>query len=147
MPQSEFFKFDHFVEARNHKKHDLGADALKAMLTNVAPSQANTQFFSDLTDIAAGNGYTAGGATITRISSGQVNGLYRLILEDVTITASGGSIGPFRWVVLYNDSAPSKEVIGFFDYSNDDDDEHFTLDAGERTKIDLSQVTGVLSDQ
>src|SRR5690606_7040130 len=52
--------FNSFKEAIAEKQHDLGADSLKFMLTDVAPTLANTML-SDLTEIAAGNGYTAGG--------------------------------------------------------------------------------------
>src|SRR6266498_1372197 len=98
-----FQKFNSFVEAMPEKKHNLGSDILKIMLTNVAPVAANS-VKADLTDITAGNGYTAGGTAATISSSAQTSGTYKLVLNDVTFTASGGSIGPFRYVVLYNDT-------------------------------------------
>src|SRR5262245_29003232 len=105
-------KFNSFVEAVAEKVHNLGSDTLKVMLTNSAPVATNTQK-SDLTDISAGNGYTAGGTAASISSSAQSSGTYKLVLADVVFTASGGSIGPFRYAVLYNDTATNKELIAW----------------------------------
>ena len=101
-----FQKFHVFVENLAEKVHNLGSDTLKVMLTNTAPSTSNS-VKADITEIAAGNGYTAGGATITVASSAQSGGTYKLNIADVTFTASGGSMAPFRYVVLYNDTPTS----------------------------------------
>src|SRR2546430_1868826 len=110
-----FNKFNSFVEAVAEKSHNLQSDVLKVMLTNVAPVATNT-VKADLTDIAAGNGYVAGGTQATLVSSAQTSGTYKLVLNDVTFTASGGSIATFRYVVVYNDTATNKELIGWYDY-------------------------------
>lgn len=107
-------KFNSFPEALAEKVHNLGSDTLKVALTNTAPSASNTQL-TDLTEITAGNGYSAGGFAITVSSSSQSGGTYSLVLNAATLTASGGSIGPFRYVVLYNDTATNKELICWFD--------------------------------
>jgi hypothetical protein len=107
--------FNSFKEAVAEKKHNLGADVLKFALTNVAPSLSNT-VFADLTEITAGNGYTAGGSAVTVSSSAQTGGTYSLALADLTFTAAGGSFADFRYIVLYNDTATSDELIGFLDY-------------------------------
>jgi len=95
-----FNKFQPFVEELAEKTFNLGSDTLKVMLTNSAPVNTNSQK-SNLTDISAGNGYSAGGTAATISSSAQSSGTYKLVLADVTFTASGGSIGPFRYAVLY----------------------------------------------
>jgi hypothetical protein len=133
-----FNKFNSFVEAVAEKVHNLGADTLKVMLTNSAPLAANTQK-TDLTDISAGNGYTAGGTAATISSSSQTSGTYKLVLADVVFTASGGSIGPFRYAVLYNDTATNKELIGYWDYGSS-----VTLASGETFTVDFDPTTGVL---
>jgi hypothetical protein len=107
--------FNSFKEAVAEKVHNLGSDTLKFMLTNTAPSLANA-VKADLTEIAAGFGYTAGGTAVTVSSSAQSGGTYSLVLAACTFTAAGGSIGPFRYVVLYNDTATNDELIGFVDY-------------------------------
>jgi len=75
-----FNKFNSFVEALAEKKHDLGADTLKVMLTNAAPVATNA-VKADLTEISAGNGYTAGGNTASVTSSAQTSGTYKLVLD------------------------------------------------------------------
>jgi hypothetical protein len=127
-----FNKFDSFVEALAEKNHDLGTDVIKAMLINVAPIAVNS-VKTDLTEIAAGNGYVAGGMTIDVTASSQTAGTYTLVADDEVLTAAGGSIGPFRYVALYNDTATSDELIGWYDYLSSisvNDGETFTIDFG-----------------
>jgi hypothetical protein len=127
---ASFVKFYSFVENVAEKKFDLGADTLKIALTNSAPSQSNTQL-SDITQIANGNGYTTGGTAVTITSSAQTTGVYKLVLADVVFTASGGSIGPFRYAVLYDDTSTNDLLIGYYDYGSSltlADTETFTLD-------------------
>lgn len=128
---ASFNKINAFVDALASKVHDLDADTLKLMLTNGAPVATNT-VKTDLTEISAGNGYTAGGPTITATGS-QTSGTYSLVGTDVTITAAGGSIGPFRYVAIYNDTATNDELIGWYDYGSSitlADGESFTVDFG-----------------
>ena len=136
-----FNKFQSFVEHLAEKVHNLGADTLKVMLTDTAPVATNT-VKADLTEITAGNGYTAGGATLTVTSSAQASGVYKLVANDAVITASGGSIGPFRYAVIYNDTptSPADPLIGWWDRGSS-----ATLLAGESVTIDLDQTNGVLT--
>ncbi len=137
---ASFQKFNSFVEALAEKKHDLGSDTLKVLLCNTAPVATNT-IKANLTEITAGNGYTAGGNTASITSSAQTSGTYKLVLGDPTSwTASGGSIGPFRYAVLYNDTATNDELIGFWDYGSG-----ITLAAGESFAVDFDASTGVLT--
>ena len=137
---ASFNKFNQFVEDAAEKVHNLGADTLKVMLTNVAPVATNT-VFANLTEIAAGNGYTAGGTAATISSSVQTSGTYKLVLADVVFTASGGSIGPFRYVVLYNDkpTSPADPLIGWWDYAS-----AVTLNTGETFTVDFDATNGVI---
>jgi hypothetical protein len=134
-----FNKFNSFVEAVAEKKHDLGADVLKVLLTNTAPVAANA-VKADLTEIAAGNGYAAGGTQATQASSAQTSGTYKLVLNDVVFTAAGGSIGPFRYAVLYNDTATNDELIGWHDYGSS-----ITLLDGETFTWNADPTSGVLT--
>lgn len=135
-----FNKFYPFVAELAKGTHNLNTNTLKIMLTNVAPVSANS-VKADLTEIGAGNGYTAGGNTAGFSSGSQTAGVYKLILTDPTTwTASGGSIGPFRYAVLYNDTAASKNLIGWWDYGSS-----VTLADGEQFVVDLDQVNGVLT--
>jgi len=134
---ASFTKFNSFVEALAEKTHNLGSDTLKVVLTNSAPAAANT-VLADITQIANGNGYTTGGSTATTSSSAQTSGTYKLVLADVTFTASG-SMGPFRYAVLYNDTATSDELIGWWDYGSS-----ITLAASETFTVDFDATNGVL---
>jgi uncharacterized protein (DUF2252 family) len=137
---ASFNKFHSFVEAVAEKVHNLGADSLKVMLSNTAPVATNS-VKTDITEIAAGNGYTAGGNVASVSSSAQTSGTYKLVLSDpATWTATGGSIGPVRYAVLYNDTATNKELIGWWDYGSS-----VTLATGETFTVDLDQVNGVLT--
>lgn len=133
-----FNKFYSFVEALAEKKHDLGADTLKIMLTNSSPSSANT-VAADITQIGSGTGYTTGGATVTTSTSAQTSGTYKLVLADVTFTATG-SMGPFRYAVLYNDTASNDELIGYWDYGSS-----ITLYDGDSFTTDFDATSGVLT--
>ena len=133
-----FNKFNAFVEAVAEGKHDLGADTLKMMLTNVAPVATNS-VKTDLTEIAAGNGYTAGGTAVTITASSQTSGTYKLVGSDVVFTAAGGAIAQFRYVVFYNDTAASDDLIGFWDNGSAVD-----LADGSDFTVDLDPTNGIL---
>jgi len=134
-----FNKFNPFVENVAEKVFNLGADTLKVMLTNTAPAATDGQK-SQLTEISAGNGYTAGGTAAIISSSSQTSGTYKLVLADVVFTASGGSIGALRYAVLYDDTATNDELIGYWDYGSS-----ITLANGESLTVDFDATTGVLT--
>ena len=134
-----FSKFQSFVEKLAEKVHNLGSDVIKVMLTNTAPSASASNVKADITEITAGNGYAAGGTAATITSSIQTAGVYKLILGDVVFTATG-TVGPFRYVVLYNDTATNKDLIGFYDYGSS-----ISLANGETFTIDFDPSAGVLT--
>lgn len=111
-------KFNSTVEDLAEGVHDFATDTLKVLLTLVAPVATNGQK-SDLTEIAAGDGYTAGGNTCTLVSSSQTGGTYTLVLNDpAQWVATAGTFADFRYAVLYNDSATNDELIAFWDYGS-----------------------------
>ena len=134
-----FNKFNSFVEALAEKVHKLDTDALKVALTNSAPLATNT-VVTEITQISGTNGYTTGGAQATQASSAQTSGTYKLVLNDVTFTASGGSLGTFRYAVLYNDTAVSDELIAWWDYGTS-----LTITNGNSFTVDFDAVNGVLT--
>lgn len=133
-----FNKFNSFTEALAEKVHNLGADTLKLLLTNTAPVATNT-VRTDITQIAGGSGYTTGGNTITTTSSSQSAGVYKLVLADLVITATGGNVGPFRYVVICNETAANDELIGWYDYGSS-----ITLADTETLTVDFDATNGVL---
>lgn len=131
--------------------HNLSTGSLKAALTNTAPTAAGTTVFADLTEISAGNGYSAGGPTLDSeawAETGSGTGIWQLTCADEVITASGGNIGPFRYVVIYNDTptSPADPVIGFLDYGSSitiTNGNTFTIDVGANGILRLG--TGTIS--
>jgi hypothetical protein len=111
-----FNKFNQFAKDLVDGKHQFSAHTFKVMLTNTAPVSTN-QVKADLTEIAAGFGYTAGG-TATTLGVSVSGGLAKVTGADVVFTASGGDIGPFRYAVLYNDTqtSPVDPLVGYWDY-------------------------------
>lgn len=122
-----YTKFNSFVEALAEKVHNLGSDQLVVALTNTAPSAANT-VLADITQITYTN---LSSRNITTSSSSQSSGTYSLVLADLTLTASG-SVGPFRYAVIHNDTALNDELIAYYDYGSS-----ITMAAGETFLIDF----------
>lgn len=116
MATSAQSKFNDFTNQLVRAKHDFSSHVFKVMLTSIAPVLANS-IKGDLTEIAAGNGYTAGGPTST-ITLATASGTVTISGAQAVITAAGGSIGPFRYAVLYNDTqtTPVKPLVTFLDY-------------------------------
>jgi len=111
-----FNKFQDFSEQLTIGTHDFDANVFKVMLTNVAPVATNT-VKANLTEIAAGNGYTAGG-TATTITVAEVSGTTTVSGTQVVFTAAGGTMATFQYVVLYNDTATNKNLVGWWDYGS-----------------------------
>lgn len=133
-------KFNATVNDLASKVHNFGSDNLKIMLTNTAPVATNA-VKADITEISAGNGYTAGGTQATLVSSSQTSGLYTLKLNNVVFTATG-AIGPFRYAVLYNSTAASGNLIGYWDYGSS-----VTLQNGDTLTVSFDATNGVLTIQ
>ena len=116
-----FTFFQQFKEDLANGVHDLigTQHTLKVMLTNTAPNAATNAVKSDITEISAGNGYTAGGEDIQNDGS-ESGGTVTVTAVDVTFTASGGSIATFRYAVIYNDTptSPADPLIGYYDYGS-----------------------------
>ena len=133
-----FNKFQPFVEHLAEGVHNLGTGQLVVALTNTAPN-ATDDVLADITQITYTN---LSSRNITTSSSAQTSGTYRLILTDLVLTASGGSVGPFRYVVIYNDTptSPADPLIGYYDYGSS-----ITLADGETLTIDFDGTNGLLS--
>lgn len=139
-----FNKFNQFVADLGLGYHLLGTHTMKVMLTNTTPVATNA-VKSDIAEVGAGNGYTAGGNIAANTSWAQASGLAKLVLADpATWTASGGSIGPFRYAVIYNDTqtVPVKPLVGWWDYGAG-----ITLAIGETFTVDLDQANGTFTVQ
>ena len=131
-------KFYSLIEAVFEKQHDFSSDTFKLLLSNTAPSLSNTQK-TDITEISAGNGYSAGGISLTITSSSQSSGLWTWIVADASVTASGGSIAGWRYAVLYNDSSASDLLVGYLDYGYT-----VTIASGQTVDFNFDNTSGLL---
>lgn len=103
-----------------------------ALVTSATAPTADTNTLSQLTEIAAGNGYTSGGFQLTRDSTDfdvmteddTADSAYAEI-KDITFTASGGNLpvsgNGARYAVLTDDNGTvgSREVYFYWDLSAD----------------------------
>ena len=131
-------KFQSFAKNVAEGKINLATDQLAVALTNVAPVATNA-VLADLTQISYTNASTR---NLTTSSSAQTGGVYKLTVADLVITASGGSVGPFRYVAVYDDTqtSPAKPLIEWYDRGDS-----VTLLAGEAITLDFDQVNGLLT--
>jgi len=126
-----YTKFQPFVENLAEGVHNLGTGTLTVALTNTAPN-ATDATLSQITQISYTN---CSSRVITTSSSSQTSGTYSLVLADLTLTATGGTVGPFRYVVIYNDTptSPADPLIAYYDYGSSitlADTETFLIDFG-----------------
>jgi len=114
-PKAQVY-FHHTTSLAFNGSINLGADTLKLALTNVAPVATHTQL-GQLTQIAAGGGYTTGGFTLTVSSSTHASGLYRCLIDDYTFTP-GGTVANFQWAVVYDDTTANDPPLWYYDYGS-----------------------------
>lgn len=140
-----FNKFNQFVQDIAAGVHNFATGTphvFKVYLSNTAPAATNA-VKADIAEIGAGNGYTAGGNAATFTSGVQTAGTFKLVLADPAVwTAAGGTIGPFRYAIMYNDTptTPTDPLIGWWDYGS-----AITLQIGETFTVDLDQTNGVFT--
>lgn len=136
-----FNKFQNFVQALAEKEHNLSADALHVYLSNATPSASLDAVKADLAEITAANGYAAGGPD-TQNTGAEATGTYTLTGTKCVVTASGGTVGPFQYVVLYNNTHATDALIGWWDYGS-----ALTLNDGESfsVKFNNSDTTGTIA--
>jgi len=125
---------------------DLDSDTLKVALTNTDPT-SGTNVASDgngvLANISEISYTNLSDRTLTNVTSTQTSGTYKLSADDLTLTASGGSIAAFRYIVVYNDTptSPADPVIGYYDYGASltlNDGDTFTIDIGSNGILTLT---------
>ncbi len=129
-------KFNQFTLNLGNKKYNLGSDQIKVALINSAPT-AGMVALSEITEVSYTNCSTR---NITTTSFTQSSGVAKLILADLTLTASGGTVGPFRYIVIYDSAATSFELIGWQDYGAS-----ITLQDGDTFVLDFDASAGALT--
>lgn len=127
---ASYVKFQDFVEALGLGEHDLSTDTLKVYLSNAAPSASDDADKADLAEITNENGYAA--PVDIQNTWSESGGTGTLAATDVVITASGGTVGPFRYAVVYNDDHTSDGLVCYWDYGSE-----VTLQSGETFTVDF----------
>jgi hypothetical protein len=135
-----FTKINKFVLNLGNKVFNLSSDQLMVALTNTLPVASTANQYSDLTSPLATTNLSGGTPfNLTTTSYTQTSGTASLILADLVLTATG-VVGPFRYIVLYDNAATNKELIGFYDYGTS-----VTLGNGDTFTLDFDNVNGVLA--
>lgn len=139
-----FQKINDFVE-NAVENMNLGTDQLTVAFSNTAPSSEGLDPTADgngiLANVTEINYTNLSSRDLTTLASGQTGGTYKLELQDLTVTASGGSVGPFRYIYIYNNTVttPADPLVGYYDYGSS-----ITLNDGDSFTLDFSAVNGVL---
>ena len=132
-------KFNNFVQDLAHKVHNLSADTFKVLLTNTAPVATNAVLADIAGEVASGAGYTTGGNAASITSCAQTAGVLKFILANPATWTSSGTLGPFRYAVLYNATASGGPLIGFADYGS-----ALTLASAEMFTVQFDATAGAL---
>jgi hypothetical protein len=141
MPTATFQKFRQFPEDLGKGVHNFSSDStctLTVALLAAANAPVNTNaVLADLTEIAYTN---CSSRVLVNVSAEQTTGTMTLLADDLVLTASGGSIATFRYIVVYNDdpTSPANPLIGHLDYGD-----NVTLASGEALTLRFS--TGILT--
>jgi hypothetical protein len=135
-----FNKINDFVEDLANGVHDFDTDVFKYALSNTAPGSETPDPTSDgngvlanVTEVAYTN--LVENRTISSTAVTLSSGTASFDGDNEVLTASGGSVGPFRYIYLYNDSATGDPLIGYWDYGSS-----LTLADGETLSLNLATV-------
>lgn len=143
---ASFNKINDFVE-NAVEGMNLGSDTLIVALSNTAPGSETNNPTTD------GNGVLANvtqisytnlsSRTLQSVTSAQTSGTYKLSANDLTLTASGGSVAAFQYIYIYNDTvtSPADPLIGYYDYGTPltlNDGDTFTIDIGTNGILTLT---------
>jgi len=139
-----FTKYNFFVQDLCEGKHNFSTSSggvYKVLLTNTAPAPATDHTYSGISanELSATNGYTAGGATLTTSSEGQTSGTEKVVVSAASPTwTATGSMGPFRYAVVYRSDDTNKGLVGSFDYGSS-----ITLNSGDTFTVSFDGTNGL----
>lgn len=128
---TEFYCFNTDLAS---KVHNLTADDIRVYLSNAAPSLTFVKK-ADLAEITIQHGYT-GPVSVTP-SNASADAKFTLSGVYITISASGGGIGPFRYIVLFNNTPGTKPLIGWWDVGDS-----ITINDGNDMRLRFDSVLG-----
>lgn len=131
-------KFQDFVEALELGEHNLNTDTFKVYLSNATPDAAADADKADLAEITNENGYTA--PVDIQNAMSESGGTATMTAVDVVITASGGTVGPFRFAIIFNDDHATDGLMCWYDYGSS-----ITLQDGESITADFGANLNTLT--
>ena len=139
-----FTKLNGFIENLANKEIDLGGAGLTVALSNTAPAAEATPptgatsacVLANVTQVSYAN-LSSRVCTVT--SCTQTSGTVKLILADLTLTATG-AVGPYRYIYLYDDNSTGDMLIGYYDYGSEN-----TMADTDTFKLDFDAAAGVLT--
>jgi hypothetical protein len=100
---------------------------------------ATANQLSDLVSVVPTTNLSGGTPfNLTTTSYTQTSGTSKLIIANLTLTATG-TVAPFEWIVIYDDTATNKELIGFYDYGS-----AVNLGTGDTFTISFDASNGVI---
>lgn len=136
-------KFYDFSKQTALAKHDWQTHEFYVCLTNTQPDETTDTVYADISEIAAGNGYTTGGNKAAFSAVSNTTGTTKIVLSDpAKFTATGGSMAAFRYAVLYNytQTSPLKPLVAYYDYGSEK-----TLAATEELLVDMDASAGFIT--
>lgn len=129
---------EYMVEGAN-----LGTDQFTLVLSNTAPGSESSNPLSDGNGVVANItqvAYTyASSRDFTTSSSAQTSGTHKTVLADLTLSASGGAVGPFRYAYVIDNTLSGDPVVCVYDYGSS-----ITLADGEDMLFDMSAANGFI---
>lgn len=107
------------------KAIDFANDTFKIMLmaTGYIFNKDTHEKYADVSasELANGNGYTTGGATLSgvAVTEDDTDDRCEITWSNATWTASSGAIGPTPGAIIYNDTHADKPIVGYIDFGGD----------------------------
>ena len=139
-------KFEQYIGDVFNAVINHSSDTFKVSLFAAAPVATDTDLNTSLSpdqlvgssgnEIAAGNGYTEGGNTLTITTAAEASGTYTFAANQTVFTASGGAITTFRYYVLYDNTAgaaATRPIVAWWDHGS-----NVTLNDGDTFTIQFS---------
>jgi hypothetical protein len=134
MPQLNFQRFESFTSAVAKKLHNLDTDQMVvALATGVDPED---EVLTDITQITYTN---LSARQLGAMAGTTAGGTFSMKRQNLTMTSTGGTTGPFRYCVVYNDTSVAKNLVGFYDWGS-----NLTLENGDSLTIQFDATQGLL---
>jgi hypothetical protein len=114
------------------------SDTLKLAFTDTAPTTATHVYTDIVSPLALTNMATS--PALTSVTWTQSTGTATLGAATWTGTSQTGNFGPFRYIVIYDDTAASKNILGWYDYGSE-----VTLNGANGDQLTITFGSGLLT--